>query len=392
MKDFDIVLAGDFRLIGGTSSAIAAEIRAYVSAGLKVGLLPLHAHFFPAGQPVHQEISRLIADHSITVLRAGGDNCTCTLLLLHNPIVLQNAPLEAVNLRSKYRLIIAHHVPQTRTGALNYEPWDIEARVCRAYGGGAIWAPISPVCRASFRRLAFDLPILSSNWHNVIHVEDWGTPRSHPRHRRISIGRHSRPDPDKWPSNREDFLAAYPNSENVDVHFLGGEQLIDLGLGKLPRNWHLYPFGHFSPRTFLEMIDFYVYFHHPETIEAFGRAPAEAAAAGCVVILPPYMQATFGPAALYCEPRDVKNILLALHRDPAAFAAQSQAGHAYTKANFGPDSLLRLCTTTMARPVIDEDLLTHAGTAMARLRRTHSRVQYRIRRRWNDFRLVANTA
>src|SRR5262245_38209411 len=293
MKDFDIVIAGDFRLTGGTSTAIVSEISAYSAAGLSMALLPLYAHFFPDDQPVHAGIAEIAERLSIPILTPRETGCRSTLLLLHNPVVLQNAPLERIDLLSRHRIVVAHHVPLSPSGVLNYDPWKIHARVCEAYGHPAAWVPVSPVCRASFRRLGFDLPMLSSDWPNIMNVDDWGTARHQPAHRRISLGRHSRSDPAKWPESREQVLAAYPDEEDIDVRLLGGDPMGWLGLPAMPRNWHSHPFGEVSPRDFLRTIDFFVYFHHRETIEAFGRAIAEAIASGCVALLPHYLQATF---------------------------------------------------------------------------------------------------
>jgi hypothetical protein len=386
IKTYDIVIAGDFRLTGGTSSAIAAEIQAYASAGLSIALLPLFASFFPQEQPIHKGIGQLISELALPILAPGGGPHRCALLLLHNPIVLQHAPLEGFNVQANHRVVIAHHVPISPSRRLNYNPWAIEASLQRAFGGPAIWAPTSPVCRECFRQLRFDLPVLARDWHNVIRVEEWGTPREGPRFDRISIGRHSRPDRDKWPDNREEFLAAYPDDKDIDVHFLGVQSFIEQMVGSPPPNWHLYPFGEISPRAFLGMIDFFVYFHHPETIEAFGRAAIEAAAAGCVLVLPEYLRPTLGPGAVYCEPADVRKVLRHLHGDRPAFGRQSSAGYDYVRVQFGPQSVLQLCATTMRQPQIDEEMLSNSATIRAAVSRRHARLRHRISTRWQSLR------
>lgn len=386
-KTYDIVIAGDFRLTGGTSAAIAAEIKTYASAGLSIALLPLIAGFFPQEQPTHKDLSQLIKELAIPIVTKSDGPYTCSLLLLHNPVVLQHAPLDGFDVRAKHRLIIAHHVPLSSSNMLNYNPWRIEAAVEKAFGGPAVWAPTSPVCRERFRKLAFDLPVLASDWHNIIRVDGWGGPRDAPRFERISIGRHSRPDPDKWPDNIKDFLAAYPDEEDIDVHFLGVESFFAQKLGRIPHNWHLYPFDQVSPRAFLGMIDFFVYFHHPETIEAFGRAAIEAAAAGCVLLLPQYLQPTFGPGSIYCEPADVRNVLRHLHADRTAFGRQSAAGYDHVRVQYGPKSLLETCIAAMDRPQIDLEMLEYSRTLPGSLQRQRTLLLHRVRSRWQNLKL-----
>ena len=52
-----------------------------------------------------------------------------------------------------------------------------------------------------------------------------------------------------------------------------------------------------APRKFLEGIDYFVYFHHSQRVEAFGRTIIEAMAAGCVAILPHHFREVFGEGA-----------------------------------------------------------------------------------------------
>jgi hypothetical protein len=378
VKDFDIIIAGDFRLTGGTSTAIVSEIAAYRSAGLSMALLPLYAHFFSDDQPVHADIQKIKDALSIPTLTSGAPGCRCVLLLLHNPVVLQNAPLDRIDLVSKSRIIVAHHPPLSPSGGLNYDPWKIHARVCDAYGSPAVWAPVSPVCRESFRKLAFDLPMLSADWLNILDVESWGAARRGPANRKISLGRHSRSDPLKWPETREQVLAAYPDAEDIDVHLLGGDPTGWLNLPTMPSNWHSYSFGTISPREFLRSIDFFVYFHHREWIEAFGRAIAEAIACGCVALLPHYLRATFGPAAIYCRPEEVAGIVRRLHADGAAFGRQSIAGHNVVKTQFCSDKLLRLCLSTMETPVLDEGILAFSRTPAGWLARNRAWLRAKI--------------
>jgi hypothetical protein len=384
-KNFDLVIAGDFRLMGGTSTATAAEIRAYKASGLSFALLPLHAHFFPESQPVHAEIQALIDSLAIPVL-TGDHAASCALLLLHNPVVLQNSPLDRVRVLAKHCVIVAHSVPVTPWGALAYDPWAVDRMVRKAFGTAPVWAPITPVCREGFRRCGFNRPILASDWSSIMETEAWGEPRLAPRFDRISIGRHSRPDPDKWPATRADFLMAYPDAEDIDVHLLGAGELIRDLIGKTPANWKLYPFNAISPRVFLNTIDYFVYFHHPSIVEGFGRALAEAAAAGCVLVLPPYLKSTFGPGAVYCEPPDVQAAVRRLHQDRDAFARQSRAGHDLVKENFGAQSLIQLCRATMDSPKIDWQMLASSQTVPATLARQRTRWDNRFRWRLRNLR------
>ena len=94
------------------------------------------------------------------------------------------------------------------------------------------------------------------------------------------IGRHSRPEPRKWPAPADKVRAAYSVDRSVRVRILGGTDAAVDVLRELPEQWEALPFGAVSPREFLDGLDAFVYFHHPDLIEAFGRTILEAIAAG----------------------------------------------------------------------------------------------------------------
>lgn len=345
---FDIVMISDFRTPGGTSIALATEIGALHGAGLKIGLLQVDMPYYNITVP-----SPAILD----CIRFGWarwiqseQRIACELLALHNPAFFGQVKFPRHNIRSRHRIVVVHHVPSGPTGTLNYDPWRLDASFRRSFGGDFIWAPVSPVCRAQFKKIAFDLPLLAENWHNVIKVEEWGFPRPSPRFSSCVIGRHSRPDPDKWPKSRNEILQCYSPELGFEVRILGAEWYLKRLIGEVPHNWRLFAFDEIAPKEFLQSIDFFVYFHHPLTIEAFGRAPAEAAAAGCVLVLPPYLRETFGDAAVYCEPKDVAAIVRRYQADPEAYCRQSRRGYDIVRERFGPESLLRLARSTMIEP------------------------------------------
>src|SRR5699024_11712161 len=93
-------------------------------------------------------------------------------------------------------------------------------------------------------------------------------------------------------------------------------------MAELPDNWHVYPFGTKKPRDFLKSLDFFVYYTHPDWVEAFGRVIFEAMATGVPVIIPPLYKELFGEAAIYAEPEDVQETVEHLMQDPELYDAQ----------------------------------------------------------------------
>jgi len=153
------------------------------------------------------------------------------------------------------------------------------------------------------------------------------------------IGRHSRDHHLKWPGKRETLLKVYPIDGKTRVKVLGGvDSLVANGLlgPEDVARWQVHPFGSLPPMEFLQSIDFFVYYHHDDWVEAFGRVIMEAMFAGAVVVLPPSFKPVFGDAALYAEPDGVQALVEEYHRDWSRHEAQSQLGMTYAQENCTP--------------------------------------------------------
>ena len=138
----------------------------------------------------------------------------------------------------------------------------------------------------------------------------------------------------KWPSTASDLLAAYPDDGSVRVRVLGGiDGVVDV-LGYEPTQWEVLAFGAVSAQEFLAGIDVFVYQHHPDLVEAFGRTILEALASGAVVVVPPHFEALFGTACLYADPSGVMAIVEGLWADPLARQRQSEIGLAELRRRF----------------------------------------------------------
>src|SRR5690625_6543507 len=97
-------------------------------------------------------------------------------------------------------------------------------------------------------------------------------------------------------------------------------------LGELPPNWTSLPFDAVPVPKFLAEIDFFVYFHHPGLVEAFGRVVLEALAAGAVCVVPAEFEQIFEGACHYVAPADVQGFVDRMYADPQEFLRRSRAG------------------------------------------------------------------
>jgi len=189
----------------------------------------------------------------------------------------------------------------------------------RLVGGGVV----DPLPHPGLDRVPADR-LRAQDWVNIIDVAAWAPaqPREDWAGDRPVIGRHSRASSQKWPSDAATLKAVYPVDGSWDVRILGGADPVERPLRGIPRAWTVTEFGELSPRTFLHGLDFFVYYHDPRWVEAFGRTILEALAAGAVAVLPPHFERLFGEAAVYAEPAQVRSVVEGLRADREAYVAQ----------------------------------------------------------------------
>lgn len=332
---FDMVIAGDFRFGGGTSAAICHEIDELLEMGYKIGLLATRAPVIKIDRPWNAAVVRRIDNTSVSVIESGAE-VNARFLVCHNPYAFMDRDgLGHGAVTAERRIIVAHQPACNAEGDLYFDPWYMDRLVRERFGGMFVWAPISPVCRESFQNVGFDRPLLKKDWRNIIKVDDWGQAREAPSHEAPTLGRHSRPEWDKWPKTRKAMLSVYPGDDPFRVRILGGGNWLENLAGPYPPNWDVVPFGGENPREFLKTIDYFVYFHHPDRVEAFGRTIGEAIGAGCVVILPEYLRKTFGGAATYCAPCDVAQTVLQIHQTVGVFGKMSSTGRRVLTEMYG---------------------------------------------------------
>lgn len=322
----DVLMVTDCRFPGGNTSSVVEEIRAQSRAGYRTGLLHVPSPVLRAPRPFATKIREVLEEGSAELV-VGAPSVQASLLLARHPTVFLDPPGDLPELHADQVLLAVNQVPVDERGeAPYYDVADVQRTIERVVGKPATWAPIGPRVREALADAPDHVPVLPWDWENVIDVEHWRVPRGDFVSDRPVIGRHSRGHWTKWPDNETDILAAYPDDERYSVRVLGGAESPAQILGHTPANWVVHPFNSMPAREFLASIDFFVYFHHPGLIEAFGRVVLEALSAGAVAIVPEYLKPLFGDACLYGNPGDVRGYVDELYGDWQAFAELSRAG------------------------------------------------------------------
>lgn len=332
----DVVIVCDLRFPGGTSTSVANEVAAASEAGYRVGLAHLDAASLRTDRPFHPAL-RALLDDGRAHLVLPGQVVHCRLAEVRHPMVLATSLAGRLPITADQVVVVAGQVPADGDGTQHYDPSLVDAHVVAAFGRRGVWAPISPVVREALQPAADTAAIRLTNddWVEVIDPAAWRVQRDGPLDaQRPVIGRHSRPSALKWPGSAGELLAAYPDDGSVRVRVLGGTTGVAEVLGHEPRTWEVTPFGGLDAREFLAGIDVFIYQHHPDLVEAFGRTVLEAMAVGVPVVVPPTLRTLFGDAALYATPAEVQPLVWQLWRDPHQYAAQQARGWAAVESRF----------------------------------------------------------
>jgi hypothetical protein len=147
-------------------------------------------------------------------------------------------------------------------------------------------------------------------------------------------------DAASWPTDLAETLAVCRRLPEADIRV----RLPDRPRGSLEvplrRGWLAYEVGDLGPRPFLHQLDFYLHFPPPESAEWYSRPALEAAAMGCVVVMPERYAGLYGDAAVYCSRAEVAPLVERYRADPALFAEQSRRARSVVARAHDPELLV----------------------------------------------------
>jgi glycosyltransferase involved in cell wall biosynthesis len=340
-KHFDVIIVSEFRLQGGTNMSNIEEIKAQKSAGLKTGLIQMSRYDFDSQKEINYKVRELIDGEQVQML-VYGEKVTCDVLIVRHPPVLQEWQRYVPKVEAKTVKVIINQPPKreySKKGTTLYDMRKCVTHLQAYFGKKGKWYPIGPQVRETlWKHHSKELKAIklsSEDWVNIINVEEWRRNHRPVKHSVIKIGRHSRSQYVKWPNNPKELLDIYPESEKYEVHVLGGAEAPKKVLGRIPSNWTVHEFGEIPPNEFLKELDVFVYYTHPDWVEAFGRVIFEAMAAGVPVIIQPKYKPLFEEAAIYAEPREVQQKITALMEDEDFYNKQVEVALNYVDNRFG---------------------------------------------------------
>ena len=329
-KTLNIVLLLDPRFPGGTSAAVAREIRIFSSFS-RLRVVAYRSGLFK-GEKINPVLEEALLETG-TPITWNPSVVSADIVAVHNPIFLRNDRAFPIRIFCNLLTVVAHENFLRPTGTLAFDVGHCLNLISRATT--ARFKQIAPVSQWNrhttetwIAQTQEKWQLTPENWTNICDF-DLRAPSGSPRDKR---GRHSRPGIEKFPA-LEALKTIFPvHAEKVRI--LGADHLLTMDT---PRHWELIKFGTEEVDRFLSSIDFMVYYTNPTLRESFGRVIAEALAAGKVVITDPETARTFGSGVISAQPDEVDNIILRLCADPAAYRAQVERGQK-TLLDFGQDA------------------------------------------------------
>lgn len=329
----DLLLIGDFNLLGGTTQSALNMLDAGRAAGLSAALFHYRRADLDPARPLAPAL-RARAEASQTRIVAPGETIAAKTVILTYPPLLDLALDRFPKVAHETLAVVVNQMAERDLERRHpvYDPARVRANLRRLLGSEGVWIPISARVRALMEADPRYPAAFPETWTPLIDADAWGASPARWRGgsgARPVIGRHGRDHGLKWPADPAMIRSAYCADRPAEVRFLGGAAQAIARLGKKPGNWRVLPFGAMGARDFLAELDFFLHYPDPDYIEEFGRAPMEAMAAGVPVILPPEFEPTFGPAALYAAPGEVWPLVERLWADAAAWEARAAAGRAF---------------------------------------------------------------
>lgn len=346
----DLVIITDPRFMGGTAAAVVTDIRALAAHGLRVGLC-LHRSegFFQPGDGVNPALEALCDLDGVTRVSAGAP-IRAQAALFHNPQVFQSATGHAPRIAAERAFVIAHHPPILGNGALCYDPLQVTRAIRRDFGLRPDWVPISGLLRAQLESFAPLIRITPEDWPNSFDTEVWRPTRPRLMGPVLTIGRHGRAHPDKWPARGRDIAASLPADAQTRVRVLGADPAFFARHGVDTSAWDILPFNAEPVRDFLDSLDVFSYFHAPIWREAFGRTVAEAMLMETRCILDESLRPTFGPHALYGRPDEVSALIAHIRAHPDQHRTAAKDAGDWCRQSFSAQDIAARYQRLLATP------------------------------------------
>jgi hypothetical protein len=351
-KSYDVVVVGDWRFLESVQRTAIDELRALTRSGLRIAVLQLESYraVYLKRQPLCAPIQDMINDGVVD--RVGiQERVNAALVLVRQAAVLQFAggiPSRVVGQRV---VVVADRAPVRSDGSdQRYDQATCTAVARGLFGEEPIWVPQDPGVRAFLRTQEerdFPTALAPGGW-----VAERTGAAAGP-----ALAGTDLCDAANWPPDIGESLSVCRRLPDADLRIRLPDRPRGAVEAPLRRTWLGYEASDLGPRAFLHQLDFYLHFPPPESAEWYSRPAMEAAAMGCVVVMPERYAGLYGDAAVYCGRSEVAPLIDRYRADPALFAEQSRRARSVVARAHDPAVLVErimemLPVTAVARPAL----------------------------------------
>ena len=331
----DVLLISDWRAGIGRYVGAPGEVRALSEAGLSTAVAQSESirYALRRRQAPTDEMMALRSSGK-AIIAQWDANLRAHLLLIKDPELL-NFPRAAdtVKLSADRLVLVAGYPCRTPAGWLTYDPALVENHAREMFGVEPEWLPAHEGITASLREDGAKSVILPARRLAVVEVNR--RPFSGLRGgSRPIVGAAGIESPPKDRVTLENLRHMLPDDDRYDVRIKASKDLIVqvLAGNPMPPNWLV--MENVDLVGFFGQLDFFVGTPMRSWGPELSRAALEAIANGAVAILEPSYEAQFGDAALYAGADEVKGVIDALVKDPAAFNRQQSQGFDFVESQF----------------------------------------------------------
>ena len=310
------------RFSGGTSAAVAAELRSLAShAGIAVH--GVRSRMFGKAEPAAHLADTL--DDLGLGLEFDAPVIAADLVIVHNPSFLKFDESFRQRIIARDLVLVAHENFLRPGGGEGFDVGHCLHLLDAASLAQRKWiAPISEYNHETvtgWMKSGHDCTNAANTWR--IKEEPWFNvcdfpqqkPSPAPADRR---GRISRAGAEKFPP-LDVLETCFPPHAQRNL-ILGADML--KGEAGLHPHWELHDFGTLDVAQFYAGIDFLVHFVSPVWRESFGRVLAEATAAGKLVLSDPQTAANFGPGIVGVSSDEVEQTIRYYLEHPKKYVSQ----------------------------------------------------------------------
>jgi glycosyltransferase involved in cell wall biosynthesis len=333
-KTYDVLVVADWRFLESAQRTAVDEIRALVKIGLRVAVLQLESYraVYLKRQPLCAPVQDMINDGVVD--RVGvQERVDAGLVLVRQAAVLQFAG-GASQVAGERTLIVADRSPIRSDGHdQRYEQATCTAAAKELFGAEPLWAPQDPGVRA-FVRTPED-----RDFPTALAAGGWVAERAGAAAGPALVGT-DLCDAANWPPDIGESLSVCRRLPDADLRVRLPDRPRGSVEAPLRRSWLGYEASDLGPRAFLHQLDFYLHFPPPESAEWYSRPALEAAAMGCVVVMPERYAGLYGDAAVYCGRSEVAPLIERYRADPALFAEQSRRARSVVARAHDPARLV----------------------------------------------------